>query len=645
MNQNYLFACLMMVIAFVLTACTPETPPPVALPTLDTPTIAPPEPTLIVATEVAEAEPTAVPPTAEPPPAPTEAAVPTFSDLQFTDRADFAASNTVFVAPNEVFALWRYDGMQDGDIVQRDWYFDGALFISREEIWDLAAYGSTGTRTDVSIFDYETGLQPGVYRVVLSINGQQQLEGTFNIEPAVIPTDDVDQPESSLTDLYFSLSADEQQRFSLFDNASEVFAIISYENMSQGDVFKRDWYLNGRLLVSREENWDFTMYGDSGTRTDISLFDFEEGLTFGNYRLVLSVNGEKQIERRFDVRDAAVGYVPTQISLFGFSTTPTDAPGSNLFEDPEEIFAIMNYSDMKEGDVVQREWFFNEAPFLSREETWDMAQYGESGIRKDISIFDYEDGLARGEYRLLVLVNGQYQGDVTFEIVPLQTIAPLTEAMSGRVAETIDENTIVVTNPDGTTQTYVSEGRVVHLDWFLSGDKLIYASQIVIDPNAFPVFGRAHEVWVINLNNGTTHQLSTVEDNLHHPLVSPTGDAVAFLRGEGYGDACYVGLDLLIMLVDDMGFETSRITPLSFPSIQADQGDQGYTTNALNFDGSYESRAAGLTSLGQASPGKWLDKETFESNIGWNSCVEPYGGLYELDIVELSATLIEPLVP
>jgi hypothetical protein len=44
------------------------------------------------------------------------------------------------------------------------------------------------------------------------------------------------------------------------------------------------------LWLEREELWDFAKYGSSGTRYDISIFDFVDGLDSGSYDLDLYVN-------------------------------------------------------------------------------------------------------------------------------------------------------------------------------------------------------------------------------------------------------------------------------------------------------------------------------------------------------------------
>src|SRR5574341_977934 len=73
----------------------------------------------------------------------------------------------------------------------------------------------------------------------------------------------------------------------------EIYALITYGNMAEGMVFRREWYRDNSLWLEREEAWDFARYGASGTRTDISIYDFDNGLPEGRYQLRLYIDGRE----------------------------------------------------------------------------------------------------------------------------------------------------------------------------------------------------------------------------------------------------------------------------------------------------------------------------------------------------------------
>lgn len=74
----------------------------------------------------------------------------------------------------------------------------------------------------------------------------------------------------------------------------QVYAVWDYQNMRAGLNIRRDWYFNNVLWITREEPWDFSKYGASGTIGDISVFDLDVGLESGSYRLELYIDMQPQ---------------------------------------------------------------------------------------------------------------------------------------------------------------------------------------------------------------------------------------------------------------------------------------------------------------------------------------------------------------
>ena len=142
--------------------------------------------------DVAEAAATAVPPT-------LASANPQFSNLQFRQTPS-ALTQTVFDGgTEEVFAAWTYVNLSSSDVVRRVWTKNGAAWLEREEIWDVATYGSLGTINDISIYDFEgSGLEPGRYQLTLYLNDVYQTEAPFEVKTAVSATDLATSTETQL---------------------------------------------------------------------------------------------------------------------------------------------------------------------------------------------------------------------------------------------------------------------------------------------------------------------------------------------------------------------------------------------------------------------------------------------------------------
>jgi hypothetical protein len=126
---------------------------------------------------------TATPPAATSGPVvrPTASALPATVPPSFSHSIIFAETPDISNQLREfhggvtrIYALWQYFDMTDGLVVRRDWYREGALWITKTEPWSLAKYGANGTVTDVSIYDTQNGLPSGHYELQLFISDVPQ---------------------------------------------------------------------------------------------------------------------------------------------------------------------------------------------------------------------------------------------------------------------------------------------------------------------------------------------------------------------------------------------------------------------------------------------------------------------------------------
>ena len=73
-----------------------------------------------------------------------------------------------------------------------------------------------------------------------------------------------------------------------------IYVVWHYQNMRAGLTIKREWYLDGKLWLQREEPWDFARYGAFGTIQDISIYDDTVGLPSGVYQVQMYIDGLQQ---------------------------------------------------------------------------------------------------------------------------------------------------------------------------------------------------------------------------------------------------------------------------------------------------------------------------------------------------------------
>jgi hypothetical protein len=209
-----------------------------------------------------------------------------FSNISTGLSSEGQAVSVMPYGTEEVFVRWDYSGIPLGSTMQRDWYRDGALIISRSEDWS-ANWGMNGRLTHVSLYDYTSGfgLQPGNYRVVVSLMNQPTVkaETSFTIESNVGP---------SFSNLRMRTRPDADSQTTFPAGITRIYAVWDYSNIPVGAQVRRVWRRNEQIFVDRTEVWDFEKYGTSGTVTDVSIFDEISGLSNGSYQVEISLVGQ-----------------------------------------------------------------------------------------------------------------------------------------------------------------------------------------------------------------------------------------------------------------------------------------------------------------------------------------------------------------
>ena len=215
-------AALLMFIAFTGSACTfnvevltPEIITPTALsPTETTVTIPTFVPTVVVTPEIS-ATPTQV------------LSTPQFSNARFTSDVSGNSYQNMFPARSRrVYAVWDYQNMRPGLMMRRDWYFNGVLWITREEEWDFSKYGANGTIKDISVFDLDVGLESGKYRLELYIDMQPQPVGEVTW-PEFTISDGGSEARVTSPDGQWVADADDPRTLLLRDTSKSVRQLFS----------------------------------------------------------------------------------------------------------------------------------------------------------------------------------------------------------------------------------------------------------------------------------------------------------------------------------------------------------------------------------------------------------------------------------
>ena len=198
-------------------------------------------------------------------PTATPSGPPSFANLRFAAAPAAEPRRAFGYETDEVYALWEYSNMNENVVVKRRWDLTGEEII-REEVWDMETYGSSGTVSDVFIFDYENegGLAPGLYSLDLYINGQRVIFAPFSINSSWSVTHEGTGRRAFVKDntLLMIEESDGQQR--QVAEALEIHDLV--------------WMPDGRYLLYSE--WDRTeqiWHTSMGLERTMWLIDVDTG--------------------------------------------------------------------------------------------------------------------------------------------------------------------------------------------------------------------------------------------------------------------------------------------------------------------------------------------------------------------------------
>jgi hypothetical protein len=272
---------------------TPSAPWPTPLPSDPTESVTPstPSETASPAEPTQEATPSATPTSSAPPPE--------FTNLILTRYPYLRKSQIVFPKGTPyIYAVWDYAGMEAGMVVRREWYRYGELWLEREELWDFAKYGSSGTMFDVSIYDFVDGLDSGWYGLKLYTDGIRLVESPqFWVKEWAYPVEPQASPDGNLLvtierpgTIFIQEWGGKRREFTTFDEVADL-----------------DWFPGGEHLfvvnVNRFEQLDTSSMeiGLEGWVVDIktgekrmitpSTLNFRRGTTSPGGRYVAGISG------------------------------------------------------------------------------------------------------------------------------------------------------------------------------------------------------------------------------------------------------------------------------------------------------------------------------------------------------------------
>jgi hypothetical protein len=245
-----------------------------------------------------------------------------------------------------------------------------------------------------------------------------------------------------------------------------------------------------------------------------------------------------------------------------FALNSNDGAGISSFPaGTNRIFAVWNYKNMKDGMVVKRDWYLDGKLWLTREEPWDFAKYGENGTIRDVSIYDLDIGLPSGLYQLRLSVDnipqqigpGQMQASMVFEIQPLDGISSASASpddMWG--AYVYGMKRIVLRDAGGTPRELFTGREISYVTWFADSAHFLFVDRDYSGQQPGSPIGVRDDLWIANVATGQVALLYRSEAEFQGfggPQPSLDGKYISGLIGSGFGDACFVDTRLIFLEV------------------------------------------------------------------------------------------------
>lgn len=326
---------LFLILAFFISGCSFSVHMVTPAPVEDHPSMTP---------DVSMLTPTPIISQTEAAPLPTLVPDAFFRHTFFTlDPVNGAGQWTFPAGTKQLFAVWEYQGMQAGMTVKREWLLNGKPWLTREEPWDFAKYGSNGMIRDISIYDNDLGLPSGAYQLSLYVNNIPQpigmnLDGSaknwtsFEILPAQIA------PEVYSYDTQSSAAILDGKTLIVRDASNQPKVLFSGR-----ELHYVTWLPDNQHVVFLDRDRS----GQQGTTTigvrdDLLIVDIQTANSYLLYKSPTALGGQ-------------LGFIPSPDSQYIASTEGSGFGDACVVDSHLIFFQLAN--DFESAAVIKQEQF------------------------------------------------------------------------------------------------------------------------------------------------------------------------------------------------------------------------------------------------------------------------------------------------
>jgi hypothetical protein len=175
----------------------------------------------------------------------------------------------------QIFAIWDYANMGKGLLVRREWYKDGKLILAQEEPWDFSRYGSKGTIADITIHDFEKGLETGLYSLRLYINGQEQTLNTLKDQASFRVVQEESPSPVKSPDGKYTAIVPEPRSLTIYQENGQMNRVFVGQ-----EVARLAWFPDSQnIIVSNRDRSKQDLGGSAeGVREELWIINSESGM-------------------------------------------------------------------------------------------------------------------------------------------------------------------------------------------------------------------------------------------------------------------------------------------------------------------------------------------------------------------------------
>ena len=262
----------------------------------------------------------------------------------------------------------------------------------------------------------------------------------------------------------------------------------------------------------------------------------------------------------------------------------------------KQVFAIWTYQNMRAGLTIKREWYLDGKIWLTREEPWDFAKYGASGIMQDVSIYDTEVGLDSGAYQLRVYIDNVQQpigrepatlNYLNFVIQPYESYTAIVSPDLQSTAEIYGGKRIVIRDVNGTPKDLYTGREIPYLTWFANSRELLFVDRDRSQQQSDTSIGVRDNLWIADVQTGDYHLLyeGYTAFSGHNGLMLSTYEKyIVSLEGSRYADACMVDSRLVFFELANDRQSVTVIKQEQFTGLSASRDGTVYPID----DGAWE---------------------------------------------------------